>query len=206
MTDPTDSQRSHIRHHWADRLFHWGMAITVIVLGATAFLPILGVKFDWVPIHWISGVILGIVIVYHLCRVFAVHGLGEMMPARSDLTMIRREVLFQDIPDEPSGKFDVFQKSYHWAATIVVLTLAITGFIMLAKIDTPLWARDPAILSDWNWGIVYVLHGAGSLLLLFLFILHIYFAFLPYHRAFLVAMILGHGPEKAHRPSKESET
>lgn len=205
MNDPTDSQRSNIRHHWADRLFHWVMAISVIVLGATALLPILGVKFDWVPTHWISGVILGIAIVYHLCRVFAVHGLGEMMPARSDLTMIRREVLFQDIPDEASGKFDVFQKSYHWAASIVVLTLAITGFIMMAKIDTPLWSRDPSILSDWNWGIVYVLHGAGTLLLLFLFILHLYFAFLPYYRAFLVAMILGHGPEKAHRPSEESE-
>ena len=206
MNDPTDSQRSHIRHHWADRLFHWVMAISVIVLGATAFLPILGVKFDWVPIHWISGVILGIAIVYHLCRVFGVHGLGEMMPARSDLTMIRREVLFQNIPDEPSGKFDVFQKSYHWAATIVVLTLAITGFIMMAKIDTPLWSRDPSILSDWNWGIVYVLHGAGSLLLLFLFILHVYFVFLPDYKALLIAMILGHGPEKAHPPSEESET
>ena len=135
MNDPADSQRSHIRHHWADRLFHWGMAISVIVLGATAFLPILGVKFDWVPIHWISGVILGIVIVYHLCRVFAVHGLGEMMPARSDLTMIRREVLFQDIPDEPSGKFDVFQKSYHWAASIVVLTLAITADTGITRLE-----------------------------------------------------------------------
>ncbi len=205
MDGPTDSARSHIRHRWPDRLFHWVMAVTVIVLGVTAFLPILGVKFDWVPIHWISGVILGFVIVYHLCRVFGVHGLTEMLPAGSDLTMIRREVLFQNIPDEPSGKFDVFQKSYHWATSIVILALAITGFIMMAKIDTPLWSRDPSILSDWNWGIVYVLHGAGALLLLFLFILHIYFAFLPDYKAYLVAMILGHGPAKAHRLSKESE-
>ena len=175
MTNPTESAQSHIRHRWPDRLFHWVMAISVIVLGVTAFLPILGVKFDWVPTHWISGVILGFAIVYHLCRVFGVHGLAEMMPARSDLTMIRREVACQDIPDEASGKFDVFQKLYHWAASIVVLTLAITGFIMLAKVDTPLWARDPSILSDWNWGIVYVLHGAGALVLLFVFIIHLYF-------------------------------
>ena len=206
MDNPTDSARSHIRHHWPDRLFHWVMAISVIVLGATAFLPILGVKFDWVPVHWITGVILGIAIVYHLCRVFGVHGLTEMLPSGSDLTMIRREVLFQNIPDAPSGKFDVFQKSYHWAASIVILTLVITGFIMLAKIDTPLWSRDPSVLSDWNWGIVYVLHGAGSLLLIFLFILHIYFAFLPDYRAFLVAMIFGQGPAKAHRLLKEGET
>lgn len=206
MNDPTDSRRSHIRHRWPDRLFHWVMAATVIVLGATAFLPILGVKFDWLPIHWISGVILGLAIVYHLCRVFGVHGVGEMMPAGSDLTMIRREVLFQNVPDEPSGKFDVFQKLYHLAASIVVLTLTITGFIMLAKIDTPLWARDPSILSDWNWGIVYVLHGAGALVLLFVFIIHLYFAFLPDYKANLVAMIFGYGPEKMHQPSEESET
>jgi len=206
MNDPIEPAQSHIRHRWPDRLFHWVMAISVIVLGVTAFLPILGVKFDWVPTHWISGVILGLAIVYHLCRVFGVHGLIEMMPAGSDLTMIRREVVFQDIPDEASGKFDVFQKLYHWAASIVVLTLAITGFIMLAKIDTPLWSRDPSILSDWNWGIVYVLHGAGALLLLFLFILHVYFVFLPEYKANLVAMIFGPGPEKMHQPSKESET
>jgi len=202
MTDPSDLARSHIRHRWPDRLFHWVMAATVIVLGATAFLPILGVKFDWVPVHWISGVILGAAIVYHLCRVFGVHGLAEMMPAKSDLTMIRREALLQNVPDEPSGKFDVFQKAYHWAASLTVLVLAITGFVMLAKIDTPLWARDPSILSDWNWGVVYVVHGAGALLLLFLFILHLYFSFLPDHRAYLFSMILGRGPEKAHQPAK----
>ncbi len=198
MTTASESDPPHIRHRWPDRLFHWVMAATVIALGVTAFLPILDVKFDWVPIHWISGVILGFAIVYHLCRVFAVHGLAEMMPAKSDLTMIRREVLLQDVPDAPSGKFDVFQKSYHWAASFTVLVLTVTGFVMLAKIDTPLWARDPSILSDWNWGIVYVLHGAGALLLLFLFTLHVYFAFLPEHRTYLVAMIFGPGPEKAH--------
>lgn len=204
MTDPTDSARSHIRHRWPDRLFHWVMAVTVIVLGVTAFLPILGVKFDWVPIHWITGVILGVAVIYHLCRVFGVHGLAEMMPAKSDLTMIRREALLQNVPDEPSGKFDVFQKAYHWAAGLTVLVLVITGFVMLAKIDTPLWARDPSILSDWNWGIVYVLHGAGALLLIFLFILHLYFSFLPDHREYLFSMILGRGPEKAHQPAKET--
>lgn len=181
------------------------MAISVIVLGVTAFLPILGIKFEWVPIHWITGVILGVAVIFHLWRVFFVHGLSEMMPARSDVTMMRREMFFQNVPDEASGKFDVFQKLYHWAASLIILVLLITGFIMLAKIDTSFWARDPSILSDWNWGIVYVFHGASALLLLFLFILHIYFSFLPDHRQFLVSMIVGTGPEQAHRPSKEIE-
>ena len=166
----------------------------------------MGIKFDWVPAHWISGVVLGVAVVYHLCRVFFVHGIWEMMPAKPDITMLRRDVLFRNVPDEPSGKFDLFQKIYHWAVGIVVLALVITGFVMLAKIDTPFWARDPSILSDWNWGIVYVVHGASSLLLLFFFIVHLYFAFLPDYRAHLIAMILGPGPEKAHQPSKENQS
>lgn len=201
-----DTSRPHIRHAIPDRLFHWVMAATVITLGVTAFLPILGIKFDWVPTHWISGVVLGFAILFHLWRVFGVHGITGMMPARSDITMIRRELLMQRIPDLESGKFDVIQKLYHWAAAVIVLALVITGFIMLAKIDTPIWNRDPSILSDWNWGIVYTVHGAASLFLLFLFILHLYFAFLPEHRKFLKAMIFGPGPETAHQPTKGDRT
>jgi len=206
MSDPADPSPPTVRHAAADRLFHWVMAVTVVLLGASAFLPILGVKFDWVPIHWISGVVLGVAVLYHLWRVFGVHGVGEMMPAKSDLAMLRREVLLRHIPDEPSGKFDVFQKLYHWTASLVILILAISGFIMLAKIDTPFWARNPAILSDWNWGVVYVVHGAAALVLLFLFILHVYFAFLPEHRALLRSMVLGTGPERAHKPSDGSNS
>ncbi len=32
-----------IRHRTPDRLFHWAMALAIVVLGVTAFLPILGV-------------------------------------------------------------------------------------------------------------------------------------------------------------------
>jgi len=72
-----------------------------------------------------------------------------------------------------------------------MLTLLITGGIMLAKIDTPLWNRDPSILSDTTWGFVYVLHGAASYLLIFFFILHVYFSFLPEHRELLHSMLSG---------------
>ena len=62
---------------------------------------------------------------------------------------------------------------------------------MLAKIDTPIWRRDPSILSDGDWGVVYVCHGAASLVLIFFIVLHVYFAFLPEHRRLLAAMVLG---------------
>ena len=76
---------------------------------------------------------------------------------------------------------------------------------MLAKIDTPLWRRDPSILSDQDWGLVYAGHGAASLLLIFFVIVHIYFAFLPEHRRLLAAMVFGRAmPAPATRPRAEA--
>jgi len=43
-----------VRHASADRLLHWIMAACVLTLLGTAFLPIVGVKFEWVTIHWIT--------------------------------------------------------------------------------------------------------------------------------------------------------
>jgi cytochrome b subunit of formate dehydrogenase len=88
-------------------------------------------------------------------------------------------------------KYDLGQKMYHWSIALIMLTLLITGGYMLAKIDTPFWNRDPSILTDWTWGIVYVLHGVASFLLIFFFILHIYFSFLPEHRELLRSMVYG---------------
>ncbi len=206
MTEPVRPlQPDAIRHAIADRLFHWVMAACVIILGGTAFLPIVGIKFDWVPVHWISGLVLCAAVLFHLWRVFGVHGLSQMLPRRADANLIGREVFLLNVADRASGKFDVFQKLYHWMVSLVVLALLVTGGIMLAKIDTPLWARDPSILSDWNWGVVYLIHGAASLILLFLFILHLYFAFLPDHRKLLWSMVFGVGPARAHRPHSEGE-
>ncbi len=175
-----------IRHRWPDRLFHWLMAALVLVLLGTAFLPVLGLRFDWVPVHWISGVLLVAALLFHLHRALFVHGLGAMMPARDDL-----RALSGGRAADPEARYDVWQKLYHWGVAAVILTLAGTGLVMMAKIDTPLWRRDPAILSDADWGVVYVLHGGAALLLIFLLVLHVYFAFLPEHRRALAAMALG---------------
>ena len=95
MREPPQPPFKVIRHALADRLFHWVMAVSVILLGASAFLPILGVKFDWIPIHWISGVVLTAALVFHVWRAVFVHGLREMLPNRADWTMVRRELLLQ---------------------------------------------------------------------------------------------------------------
>ncbi len=188
-----------VRHKLLDRLFHWVMAGTIIILGVTSFLPILGIRFEWVPIHWPAGVLLTLAILFHLYRVFFVHGIKEMIPGSDDVREVVRDMRNAGHHGLTPAKYDAFQKGYHSATALTVLALVGTGLLMLFKIDTIFWKRDPSIMSDQSWGIVYVAHGGTAMLLLFLFMLHLYFSFLPEHRAFLVSMIRGRGPEKARK-------
>jgi formate dehydrogenase subunit gamma len=191
-----------VRHRLADRLFHWAMAASVIVLGATAFLPIAGIRFDWVPIHWMAGVALLLAVLFHLYRVFVVHGLGAMVPGGDDAREALRAIGGGGTEDLSAAKYDAFQKGFHLAAALTVLALLATGLVMLAKIDTTFWRRDPSILTDATWGVVYVLHGLGAMGLLFLVIVHVYFGLLPEHRDVLGAMIRGEGPELSRKGSE----
>jgi len=72
-----------------------------------------------------------------------------------------------------------------------VLVATVTGVAMLAKVDTPLWARNPYLLDAATWGVIYVLHGASSLVCLTLTMAHVYFSLLPEKRAYLRAMVGG---------------
>ncbi len=189
----SDPGKTGTRHKMPDRAFHWIMAVSVIILTASAFLPIAGVRFDWVPMHWISGLVLTAAILFHLARVAFVHGMAEMLPGRDDL----REALavLSRSDDQPGpAKYDLNQKSYHWTVAIILLALTVSGLLMLLKIDTPFWRRDPSILGDHTWGVVYVIHGLTALTVLFLIIVHVYFSLLPEHRSLLRSMIAGRGP------------
>lgn len=191
------SEAPGIRHRTPDRLFHWAMAVAIIVLGATAFLPILGIKFEWVPIHWPAGAVLTLAVGYHLYRVFAVHGLKEMAPGADDAKELVRGLRGKGVADLAPAKYDALQKGYHTATAVTIVVIVVTGLVMLAKIDTVFWKRNPSILTDQAWGVLYVLHGVAAMVTLFLFLIHVYFALIPEHRAFLKSMISGRGPSHA---------
>ena len=46
------------RHSQVARMFHWIMAASMLTLLFTAFLPKVGVQFNWVTYHWIAGTVL----------------------------------------------------------------------------------------------------------------------------------------------------
>src|SRR5919204_5052745 len=56
------------RHAGIDRLFHWLTAASVLTLMATGLLPVLGVHFNWVVVHWSVGCLLIVLVVFHIVR------------------------------------------------------------------------------------------------------------------------------------------
>ena len=166
------------------------MAIVVIVCLATAFLPILGFKFAWVDPHWIAGVLLILSVLFHLFRVVAVLGLSGMAIGREDFAELRA-VYDPEFNQVTKNKYDLGQKLYHHGTATIILALCVTGGLMLAKLDTWFWDRVPGLLSDFQWGVVYSIHGAAALFLIMTFILHVYFTLLPEHRDLLLSMVRG---------------
>jgi len=171
------------RHAPVDRVFHWITAIAVLLLLASAFLPILGLKFTWLPLHWITGVVLGAAVLFHTVRASFFQRLRCMV--------VRPRDFGDAFAGRLAAKYTLAQKLMHAGMGGAVLVATVTGFIMLAKVDTPLWKRNPYLLSADTWGMVYLLHGVSALLILTLTMAHIYFSLLPEKRAYLRAMIGG---------------
>jgi cytochrome b subunit of formate dehydrogenase len=171
------------RHAPIDRVFHWVTALAVLLLLASAFLPILGLKFSWVPLHWITGVVLTVAVLFHTVRATFFQRLRCML--------IWPRHLREFAQGKKAAKYTLPQKLMHAVLGFAVLVATVTGVIMLAKVDTPFWKRDPYLLDASTWGVVYVLHGASALAILVLVMWHIYFSLLPEKRAYLRAMIGG---------------
>jgi cytochrome b subunit of formate dehydrogenase len=191
---PGASAAKVFRHALADRVFHWVTAVCVLTLLATAFLPILGVKFDWVNIHWITGIVLTIAVLFHLVRSLLWQSLRTMWIGAADvreaLAILRLTLRRSGTPPKP-GKYSFAQKLVHLFFAAVVLTAIVTGGLMLAHVETPWWRPNAYLLSDESWGVVYVLHDFAALSLITMVITHVYFALRPEKLLFTRAMLRG---------------
>ena len=50
---------------------------------------------------------------------------------------------------------------------ILVLSIVASGLLMLLKIDTPFWRRNPYWFdADYAWGVIYAVHGFAAMALL----------------------------------------
>ena len=158
------------------------MAASVLALLATGFLPILGVRFAWVTMHWMAGLLLTAAVLFHIVRALIWLEPSAMMIWPADLRAAWRATLRAvgrrtEVPKP--GKYLLLQKLYHHVIAVILLILIGTGLVMMVKVDTPFWTRDPYWLSDGAWGVIYVLHGLAALLSITLIMVHVYFAFRP---------------------------
>ncbi len=191
---PKDSDRI-TRHRIIDRLFHWVSAICMMVLLATALLPIFGIKFNWLTAHWVAGLILTGAVLLHVVRALTVLSMRHMTIGPSEYFGSARielsNLLGKYVEPARVGKYSVAQKMFHMGMSIVVLVAIATGIVMMIGIDTPFWKRNPLFISERVRGFVFVAHGVATLFSISMIIIHIYFAARPEKRYFTRSMISG---------------
>jgi cytochrome b subunit of formate dehydrogenase len=188
------------RHAAIDRAFHWVTAATMTALLITGLLPVLGVHFEWLEVHWIAGVLLTLAILLHMVRASFVQGLRAMQLRLRDL---------REFSGARPGKYSIQQKAIHLGWTVAVLVAIVTGLLLMVKAGTPVLPRNAYLFTRPTWGIINLLHGLAAVLSLFLIMVHVYFGLLPEKRMYLRSMVWGwvtraeltenHDPERVAR-------
>ena len=183
------------RHSLAARMFHWIMAASMLTLLATAFVPILGLKFAWVQIHWIAGLVLTVSIIYHIIHASFWLDFWSIWLNREDVaeaTTRLKRVMGQSAPaPRKAAKYPWDNKMYHTAIVLSALAVVPTGLFMMKRIQTPFYVRNPYLFSDATWGLMYVLHGLSGIGLVGLTMAHIYFAIRPEKLWITKGMVFG---------------
>ncbi len=184
-----------VRHSPAARVFHWIMAASMLTLLFSAFLPKAGLLFPWVSIHWAAGVFLVLSIAFHIIHSVFFMDFWSIWPGRADLQNAWRGMqrIFGSIgpaPEKP-GKYPFGNKMYHLAIVACGLCMAVTGVLMMSRVRTPFFTRNPYLFDDMTWGVVYLLHGFAGVAMIALATIHVYFALRPEKLPITKAMVFG---------------
>jgi len=182
------------RHSLAARLFHWVQAASMFALLFTAFLPVVGIQFAWVTWHWIAGLVLTASILFHIIHASFWLDFWSIWVGPKDIPEFKAEILRElghDVPGPKPGKYPLGNRLYHLAIVFAGLAAVCTGVLMMNRVRTPFFTRNPYLFSDATWGFTYVLHGMAGVSLVGLVIAHVYFAVRPDKWWITKSMILG---------------
>ena len=183
------------RHSIVARVFHWVMATSMFTLLFTAFLPRVGVQFQWVTYHWIAGAVLTASVLFHLIHAPFWLNFWSIWPDRTDLLdAVRRVRRFFGQPVPPPRRFAKYpleNKLFHGVIILSGFAAIGTGVLMMFRVQTIFFPRNPYLFSDITWGLMYVLHGLGGVGLIALVMMHVYFGIRPEKRAITKSMIFG---------------
>ncbi len=183
------------RHSLAARLFHWIMALAMLTLLFTAFLPKVGLQFPWVTYHWIAGIVLTASILFHIIHASFFLDFWSIWPDKADMEDAGRRwkrALGQSAPPPRRfAKYPLENKAYHGVIVLAGLAVMLTGIFMMFRVRTPIFTRNPYLFGDMTWGLMYVLHGLAGVGLIGLIMVHIYFAVRPEKFVITKSMIFG---------------
>lgn len=183
------------RHSLAARTFHWIMAASMLTLLGTASAPVLGLQFNWIEIHWIAGLLLTVSIVYHIIHASFWLDFWSIWlnkeDAREAIARLKRAFGQRAPAPRKAAKYPWDNKMYHTAIVLSALASVPTGILMMNRVETPLFVRNPYLFNDATWGVMYVLHGLSGIGLVGLTIAHVYFAIRPEKRWITKGMIFG---------------
>jgi cytochrome b subunit of formate dehydrogenase len=183
------------RHSLTARLFHWVMAASMFTLLFTAFLPRVGIPFNWITYHWIAGSVLTVSILFHIIHASFFMDFWSIWPDGIDVRDAGRRILrFMGKaapPPEKFAKYPLENKLYHGAIIAAGLSSILTGVFMMFRVQTIFFPRNPYLFSDLTWGMMYVLHGLAGVGLIALIMVHVYFGLRPEKRAITKSMVFG---------------
>ncbi len=183
------------RHTLVARLFHWIMAASMLTLLFTAFLPKVGVQFNWITYHWIAGAVLTASIIFHIIHASFWLDFWAIWPDKTDVDDAYKRVRrFFGMPAPPPRKFAKYpleNKLFHGVIILCGLSVICTGVFMMFRVRTIFFPRNPYLFSDMTWGLMYVLHGLAGVGLIALVMMHIYFGLRPEKLPITKSMIFG---------------
>ncbi len=183
------------RHSLAARMFHWVMAASMFALLFTAFLPKVGIKFNWVTYHWIAGLVLTASILFHIIHASFFMDFWSIWPDKTDIRdAMRRLLRFAGKEAPPPARFAKYpleNKGYHLVILAAGLSVTITGLFMMKRVPSIFTPRNPYLFSDLTWGMMYVLHGLAGVGLIALIMVHVYMGVRPEKWQITRSMIFG---------------
>lgn len=183
------------RHTSASRYSHWLLAASVLTLLVTGFVPVLGLKFPWVTIHWIAGLALAAYTIFHTVHVVQRKALGAMWISVKEMGEMwqRIKLMAGGAGKEPGkpGKWGTENKAFHLVTMAAGLVVVATGLLMMLRVNTIFAPANPYILSDRMWGVMFAFHGLAAVVFVAAILVHIYFALHPTKHWITWSMIRG---------------
>jgi cytochrome b subunit of formate dehydrogenase len=102
-----------------------------------------------------------------------------------------KHLVSKDAPEPKGGKYPFDHRMYHHAVILASAAAIATGIIMMMRIDTPFFTRNPYLLTDETTGVVFAIHGVAGVVFILLIASHIYFALRPDKRWLFWSMVRG---------------